>query len=170
MTEALKALMPAISPEQQAIWAESRRRWKLGIEAGEAGLPKPEDAEEMAYKSGVAKRRVSNGEIIAFVCQSCKCSRCGAQNWGWRLGCGCWTETRNTLVPEGVTMIYGYQVDAGSDPADPESQFLTQARLIELHDAGREVIDVMSGEPVLFQDEVRAAASIGSPGEREGDR
>lgn len=143
--------LPKISPEQEAIWAASRKRWKDGIEAGEAGLACPEGAEPMAYKSGLARRRVKAGEVIGFVMQTCLCKKCGEGNYYWRLGCRCWPDggfdvERNER--EGYAMEYGYQVDAGSDPDAPESTFMTHERLFALAQDGREVIDTLTGEPV----------------------
>jgi len=143
---------PKVSPEQEAIWAESKRRWQLGMDAGEAGLPCPDDANPMAYKSGIARRRVAAGEIIGFIMQACRCKKCGEGNYYWRMGCRCWPEggfndERNKR--EGYAMEYGYQVDPGSDPEAPEAVFMTDERLRELAKAGREVIDVLTGEPVI---------------------
>lgn len=148
MASILEMLTAKISPEQQAIWDEGRRKWNLGLEAGEAGEPMPDGAEPMAYKSGVARRRSKAGEIVGFVMRACKCAACGTQNYEWRMGCRCWpAETWTTVVP-GFSMIYGYQCDEKSDPDAPESTFMSHERLIELATAGREVYDVMTGELV----------------------
>lgn len=148
MTNLLELLAKKIPPEQEAVWAEGRKRWHAGQSAGEAGLPMPEGAEPMAYKSGVARRRVRDGEIIGYVIRSCKCDACGTGNYEWRMGCRCWpAETYLKQVP-GYSMTYGVQVEAGSDPAEPESKFMSMGRIVELVKGGREIIDIMTGEPV----------------------
>ena len=139
-------LATKISPEQEAIWAAGRKRWQDGQGAGEAGLPCPEGADPMAYKSGVARRRVKAGEIVGFVMRSCKCNDCGEQNYEWRLGCRCWTA--KGIAAGTLSMTYGYQVEPGSDPDEPASQFMSQPRILALAASGREVVDIMTGEPV----------------------
>lgn len=141
--------MNILTSEQYAAHQERSRRWSLSLDAGLAGKPRPEGVVEMAYLSGCARRRAAAGEIIGFVCQSSRCSACGEQNWGWRLGCACWsTAPRTTLAPEGVSMIYGAQVEAGSDPDVPEATFIEIERLRALVAGGREILDIMRGTPV----------------------
>lgn len=148
MTTILEMLAAKIPPEQEAIWAAGRKRWQGGQQAGEAGLPCPEDADPMAYKSGVARRRVKAGEIIGYVMRSCKCNACGEQNYEWRMGCRCWTASTWFEQVPGYSMSYGVQVEPGSDPSAPESQFMTMERVVELVVGGREILDIMTGEPV----------------------
>lgn len=158
----IEMLAAKVSPEQEALHAATRKRWQDGMAAGEAGLPRPENADPMAYKSGIAKRRSAAGEIIGFIAQACRCKKCGEGNYYWRMGCRCWPEggfnaERNKR--EGYAMEYGYQVDPGSDPAAPEAVFMTDERLRELAKAGREVIDVLTGEPVIDRAKEPSASS-----------
>lgn len=133
------------SPAQTA----AVQRWSASLEAGIAGQPMPACGDPAAYRSGCARRRAAAGEIIGLVCQSSECVACGSRNWGWRLGCRCWPTEQ--LAEHGVgryAMRYGYQVQAGSDPDAPSAVFMTAERALELVEAGREAIDVMTGEPV----------------------
>lgn len=152
----IELLKAKVSDEQQAIWTARRKQWDDGLKAGEAGLPFPEGAEMMAYKSGVARRRSKAGEIIGFVMRACKCNACGAENYEWRMGCRCWPDETWAAVVPGFSMTYGYQCEARSDPAAPESTFMSNERLIELANAGREVIDIMTGEPIPVEPPVSA--------------
>lgn len=138
--------MPTLTPEQQAASDDRHRRYGASLEAGKAGKPRPEGVIERAYLSGVARRRTAAGEAIGFICQSSLCSSCGEQNWGWRLGCSCWPT--DSLSPAGFSMTHGFQVEEGSDPADPSCTFMSFDRITELAKGGREVLDIMSGEPV----------------------
>lgn len=138
--------VPMFTPEQEAKMAEQQRLWTLGMDASLAGLPLPEGATAMAYRSGIARRRAAAGEVIGFVGQMSICSACGDRNWGWRLGCRCWPS--DSLNPAGFSMTYGFQVEKGSDPADPACTFMSFDRITELAKGGREVLDIMSGEHV----------------------
>jgi hypothetical protein len=137
------------SPANTAVMEAEQLRWDTNLQAGLAGQPMPESGEPMAYKSGCAKRRVAAGEIIGFVCQTSECAACGSRNWGWRLGCDCWPMSDFAEHGAGRYVLrYGYQVEAGSDPDAPAATFMTAERALELVAAGREVVDVMTGEVV----------------------
>lgn len=137
------------NPMDMAAMEVARRRWEKNLQAGLAGQPMPKHAEPMAYKSGCAKRRAAAGEIIGFVCQASTCAACGTLNWGWRLGCHCWP--LEDFADHGTgrySMHYGYQVEPGSDPDAPAATFMNADRAFELVANGREVVDIMTGEPV----------------------
>jgi hypothetical protein len=48
-------------------------------------------------------------------------------------------------------MTYGFQVEPGSDPDAPTSEFMTYDRMKQLAKLGREILD-WDGQPITFKD------------------
>ena len=121
-------------------------RCRRGHDAGMAGLPCPPDGDEFSHRRATLMRRARTGEIVMVLCRGCRCRKCGAQNWGWRPGCRCWTE--EDMRGDGPGMDYGVLVQPeGDDPKVP-ARFMTHADLLAARAAGKPVLDDIKGEPV----------------------
>ena len=129
---------------------ESRARWERGHEAGVAGLPCPPDGDELAHRRAGLQRRARAGEIIMALCQGCRCRNCGEQNWGWRLGCRCWTA--EDMKGEGPGMDYGLLVEPESDDPAAPARLMTRDELLAARAAGTPILDDMTGEPVPLEE------------------
>lgn len=140
----------AATPEQEAATREVQRRYSLGYDAGMAGLPRPPDGNEFAYRRGSLKRLGRRGEAVIVVMEGCRCRKCGAEAYGWRLGCRCWTA--EDLAGQSAAMDWGLLVYPMSDDEQAPLVLMTRAELLAARAEGKRVLDSQTGEPVQFGD------------------
>jgi hypothetical protein len=147
--------MPApivLSPEEQAKHDANQRAYNLGRDAGLLGLPKPPEASQWAYDRAVVERRGRAGEAIVVVSNGTRCTGCGESNWGYRLGCRCWTSEQTMAAFKGESgapaVEWGAFVYALGDSVD--APFMTYEELKAAAESGKPVL-TDTGEPVEFK-------------------
>lgn len=150
----------------------ANKAYQAGHEAGLAGLPLPESANEQAWLRGGIERRARAGEIVAVVTLGSRCNSCGDQNYGWRMGCRCWSQEQTMAAFTGADnapqMEWGALALPNTQALGTPLVFMSRDDLLAARAAGKEVVDSDSGEPIVL-DEGDPEPSDIAPDNGQGD-